>query len=64
MEKIYQLGIVGYGGMAGNHRRQLEQGNVRVSLKGVYDTDPARMEAAREQGYFGYSSFEEITILT
>ena len=60
MERIYQLGIVGYGGMAGNHRRQLEQGNVRVKLKGVYDTDPVRIETAREQGYFGYASFEEM----
>ena len=43
-EKIYNLGIIGYGGMAGNHKKQLDHKNVRVQLKGVYDIDPARME--------------------
>ena len=58
--KIYKLGIIGYGGMAGNHRKQLEHGNVRVQLKGVYDIDSSRLEAAKEQGYVAYSSKEEL----
>ena len=60
MDKIYNLGIIGYGGMAGNHNRQLEQGNVRVRLKGVFDIDEKRLEVAKEQGHIAYSSKEEL----
>ncbi len=60
MDKIYNLGIIGYGGMAGNHNRQLEQGNVRVKLKGVFDIDEKRLEVAKEQGHIAYSSKEEL----
>ena len=60
MSKIYNLGIIGYGGMAGNHNRQLEQGNVRVKIKGVFDIDEKRLEVAREQGHIAYSSKEEL----
>ncbi len=59
-EKIYNLGIIGYGGMAGNHKKQLDNKNVRVQLKGVYDIDPARMEAAKEQGFIAYESREAL----
>ncbi len=55
-EKIYNLGIIGYGGMAGNHKKQLDHGNVRVKLKGVYDIDNSRMELAKEQGFVAYES--------
>lgn len=60
MSKIYNLGIIGYGGMAGNHNRQLSQGNVRVKIKGVYDIDERRLEIAKEQGHIVYSSKEEL----
>ncbi len=54
--KIYNLGIIGYGGMAGNHNKQLSQGNVRVKIKGVFDIDPKRLDIAKEHGYVAYSS--------
>ena len=60
MSKIYNLGIIGFGGMAGNHSKQLSHGNVRVRIKGVYDTDETRLEAAKEQGYTAYASKEEL----
>ena len=60
IDMIYKLGIIGYGGMAGNHRKQLEQGNVRVQLKGVFDINPERLEVAKEQGYIAYSSADEL----
>ena len=60
MDKIYNLGIIGYGGMAGNHNKQLSKGNVRVKLKGVYDIDEARMQVAREQGHIAYKSKEAL----
>ena len=59
-DKIYNLGIIGYGGMAGNHKKQLDQGNVRVRLKGVYDIDSARNQAAVEQGFIAYESREAL----
>lgn len=58
--KTYNLGIIGYGGMAGNHNRQLEHKNVRVKIKGVYDIDPKRLDVAKEQGHIAYSSKEEL----
>lgn len=60
INKIYNLGIIGYGGMAGNHNRQLSQGNVRVRIKGVYDINSERMEVAKEQGYIAYESKEAL----
>ncbi len=60
VDRIYNLGIIGYGGMAGNHRKQLEKGNVRAKLKGVFDIDKARMDAAEEQGYIAYPSKEAL----
>ncbi len=58
--KIHNLGIIGYGGMASNHEKQLSKGNVRVKLKGVFDIDKTRMQIAKEQGYVTYSSKEEL----
>lgn len=60
MSRIYNLGIIGYGGMAGNHMKQLSHGNVRVRLKGVYDIDKTRLGVAKEQGFSAYSSMEEL----
>ncbi len=59
-EKIYNLGIIGYGGMAGNHRKQLEKKNVRVRLKGVFDIEESRRAAAIEQGYVAYESVDAL----
>ena len=59
-EKIYTLGIIGYGGMAGNHRKQLEKKNVRVRLKGIFDIDESRRAAAVEQGYIAYESTDAL----
>ena len=56
----YNLGIIGYGGMAGNHRKQLEKGNVPVRLKGVFDINPERLKVAEEQGYVAYPSLDAL----
>ncbi len=58
MEKLYQLGIVGFGGMAGHHVNQLAKGNTRVRVKGIYDINPERMQAAKEKGYATYPSLD------
>lgn len=58
MQKLYKLGIVGFGGMAGHHYTQLTKENTRVRLKGVYDMNDERMKAAAEKGLVTYESYE------
>ena len=60
MQEKYQLGIVGFGGMAGHHYTQLSKGNTKVEIKGVYDINPERMKAAEEKGLYLYDSFEKM----
>lgn len=58
--KIYKVGIIGYGGMAGNHRKQIEKGNVRAKIHGIFDISKERMDEAKKQGFTTYGSFEEL----
>ena len=60
MKEQYKLGIIGYGGMAGNHFKQLSKGNTKVSIKGVYDIDTARLSVAEDQGLVAYNSRKEL----
>ncbi len=60
MEKIYKIGIIGYGGIAVKHRIFLEKGDVRATVKGVYDINPERTEAALSEGYIAYKSVDEL----
>lgn len=58
MNRIYKLGIVGFGGMAGHHTTQIFKKNVPVEIAGVYDIREERMQAARERGLRTYGSYE------
>ncbi len=69
MEKVYNVGIIGYGGMAGYHFWSLNtfrnQDNIRV--RGVFDLDEARINEAIKRGkdefdvdIIGYKSREEL----
>lgn len=58
MNKIYKLGMVGFGGMAGHHYTQLSKKNVPVEIGGVYDIKEDRMQAAREKGLKTYPSLD------
>ena len=58
---MYKLGMVGFGGMAGQHFRELEDYG-RVEVKGVFDVNPERMATARESRLFCYSSFSEMLL--
>lgn len=60
MKDKYLLGIIGFGGMAGNHFKQLSKNNTKVSIKGVFDINPERLKAAEEKGLVAYKSREEI----
>lgn len=52
---MHKLGIIGYGGMAGYHYENLKNYE-RLSVKGVFDVNPQRQEAARAQGLVAYES--------
>ena len=58
--KVYQLGMIGYGGMAGNHYKQISKEIEQVQIRGVYDINPERMKAAQEQGLLAYPSKEAL----
>lgn len=60
MKEKYSLGIIGFGGMAGHHYTQLEKGNTKVEIKGVYDINPERLKVAEEKGLVAYSTREEL----
>lgn len=60
IKDIYKLGIIGFGGMAGNHFKQLSKNNTKVKIKGVWDIDEKRREDARAKGLTAYSSEAEI----
>lgn len=58
--KTYTAGIIGYGGMAGNHEKVMRVDYDRMKLKGIFDISEHRREVAAEQGYYAYSSKEEL----
>lgn len=59
MKKVYNLAIIGFGGMAINHYKELSKNTVPVKIAGVYDIDVSRMADAREKGLNTYSSLDE-----
>ena len=58
--KTYTAAIIGYGGMAGHHERILRAEYDRMNLKGIFDLNSHRCDVAREEGYYVYSSKEEV----
>lgn len=58
MKETYQLGIVGFGGMAGHHYTQISKENTKIRIGGVYDINPERMNVAKEKGLKLYESLE------
>lgn len=60
IDVVYNLGIIGYGSMANSHREILENSNLRIKLKAIYDINEERMYLAQKQGYKTYSSKEEL----
>lgn len=60
-----KLAIIGYGGMGSYHAELLGQYASTapadpLEIAGVYDIDPARVQAAKERGLHAFSSPEEI----
>lgn len=69
--KIYKMGIVGYGGMAHWHKRLIQTGNANqknaaaeitnplgIEIKGIFDIDRKRLDEANAEGLVAYDSFE------
>mgnify|MGYP002553836468 FL=1 len=42
VNKIYNVGIIGFGGMASNHFKQSKELD-RINMKGVFDINPERI---------------------
>lgn len=53
------LVVIGYGGMGSWHTQHALKSDV-VTLKGVYDIDPAKNELARSRDIFAYDSYEAV----
>ena len=56
---MHKLGIIGFGGMAGQHFCELKKYD-RVDVKGVFDVNPERMEYAKKHGLHAYASVEDL----
>lgn len=59
MGKIYNVGIIGYGGMGHYHGEWLAKSD-RTNLKGVYDINPDRNKLAESEGLKAYKSQQEL----
>ncbi len=53
------LGIIGFGGMGGWHARNACK-VPGITVKGAYDIDPVRVQAARDEGLVGYDTLEAL----
>ena len=56
---MFNLGIIGFGGMAEYHFKCLKEYE-RINIKGVFDVNPERCKYAVEQGLKAYGSKEEL----
>lgn len=61
----YCIGIVGFGGMAGWHydlitKKSDKEGIDNLTIKGVYDINPARQKAAEKLGLIAYENLDAL----
>lgn len=59
MKTIYDLALIGFGGMGKQHATLLQK-NTRIHIKGVFDIDSVAQQEAWNRGYFCYSSWDEV----
>ncbi len=59
MPREYRLGIIGYGGMAEWHHRNLSQ-VPEITVHGAYDIVPERQEVAKAAGLHVYDTYEAL----
>lgn len=56
----YNVAFIGFGGMSGNHYKQLSKGNLNAKAYGVWDIDESRRKAAVDYGMIAYNSADEL----
>ncbi len=54
-----RIAVIGYGGQGAWHCTQMRNSDV-AKLTGIYDCNPIRSEAAKENGIHAYGSYEEL----
>ncbi|MDD4369239.1 MAG: Gfo/Idh/MocA family oxidoreductase [Oscillospiraceae bacterium] len=57
--KTYNLGFIGYGGMATWHHQNLDRAP-EIKPYGVYDIDPERIRVGEERGLKGYADADQL----
>ena len=57
---MYKLGIIGFGGMGGWHAKNIAEMPGEFQLVGVYDINPAKIEAANKKGIDGFDTLEDL----
>lgn len=57
---MHYLGIIGFGGVAGWHYGNLQPLNDRITVKGVYDINPAKGEYAKTLGLISYDTVNDL----
>ncbi|RHP35519.1 Gfo/Idh/MocA family protein [Lachnotalea sp. AF33-28] len=57
---MYEIAIIGYGGMGAYHAEQLLTLPEEFHLAGVYDINPERITLAKSKGIHGYDTLEEL----
>lgn len=58
-ETMLTLGIIGFGGMASYHAKELETYK-RLKVGGIFDVNPERMAVAKDLGYKTYESHQAL----
>lgn len=56
----YIMGMIGYGGMADHHRRQIEKDIPSIKVKGMVDIRPEMQEKAKKDGLQVFESAEAL----
>ena len=56
---MLKLGIIGYGGIAAYHYKNLKKYK-RLKVKGIYDLNPLRLEVGKKDGLIAYASKEAL----
>ncbi len=57
---MYELAIIGFGGMGGWHKQSILDMPEEFHLAGVYDINPSKIESARKEGIKGFDTLEEL----
>lgn len=59
---MYEIGIIGYGGMGSWHAQSIMSMQEEFHLTGIYDINPEKVQAAIEKGIKGYDTLEELLL--